>query len=86
MIRIEALWRAWEHLRLAIALGLSVWYRDHADPHLSVLMDPNGPFQVGDLLLDINLTRKGRPLPWLPPENPWADVRTNPNASTLTPR
>lgn len=31
--RVEALWRAWEHLRL-----------DHADHHMHVLLDPQGPF------------------------------------------
>ncbi len=43
--RLEALWRAWEHLRLDPALGMSVWFRDHADPHMSVLLDADGPFK-----------------------------------------
>ena len=43
--RLEALWRAWESLRLDPTTGMSVWWRDHADPHMGVLMDPqNGPF------------------------------------------
>jgi len=43
--RIEAMWRAWEHLRLDPATGMSVWYRDHAEHHMRVLMDPDwGPF------------------------------------------
>ncbi|MGP5220573.1 DUF4913 domain-containing protein [Arthrobacter rhombi] len=42
--RVEALWRAWEHLRLDAATGMSVWWRDHADPHMTVLLDPKGPF------------------------------------------
>lgn len=43
--RIESLWRAWEHLRLDPATGMSVWFRDHADHHMRVLMDPDwGPF------------------------------------------
>lgn len=41
--RIEAIWRAWEVLRLE-ALGPSVWWRDHADYHLAVLTSPGGPF------------------------------------------
>lgn len=42
--RIEALWRAWEHLRLDPATGMSVWFRDHADHHMRVLMNPEwGP-------------------------------------------
>ncbi|QHN28965.1 DUF4913 domain-containing protein [Gordonia pseudamarae] len=43
--RLEALWRAWESLRQDPTTGMSVWWRDHADPHMHVLMDPNnGPF------------------------------------------
>lgn len=43
--RLEALWRAWEHLRLEPALGISVWLRDHADPHMATLLDSDGPFK-----------------------------------------
>ena len=43
--RLEALWRAWEHLRLDPATGISVWFRDHADHHMSVLLDADGPFK-----------------------------------------
>ncbi len=43
--RLEALWRAWEHLRLDPALGMSIWFRDHADHHMTVLLDPDGPFK-----------------------------------------
>jgi hypothetical protein len=42
--RLDALWRAWEHLRLDPTTGMSVWWRDHADPHMAVLLDPDGPF------------------------------------------
>lgn len=43
--RLDALWRAWEHLRLDPALGMSQWWLYHADPHLAALMDPDtGPF------------------------------------------
>lgn len=61
--RLEALWRAWEHLRLDPATGPSVWWRDHADPHLRVLMDSTGPFsketEIRASVLD--------PLPYEPP-------------------
>ena len=43
--RLEALWRAWEHLRLEPATGMSIWLRDHADHHMTVLLDPDGPFK-----------------------------------------
>jgi hypothetical protein len=46
--RVEALWRAWEHLRLDGATGMSVWWRDHADHHMRVLLDPQGPFYYCD--------------------------------------
>ncbi|WP_142045874.1 DUF4913 domain-containing protein [Arthrobacter sp. SLBN-100] len=42
--RVEALWRTWEHLRLNGAIGISVWWRDHADHHMHVRFDPQGPF------------------------------------------
>jgi hypothetical protein len=45
MNRLEAIWRAWEYLRLDPATGMSVWWRDHADPHMQVLMSPQGPFR-----------------------------------------
>lgn len=44
--RVEALWRAWEHLRLDAATGASVWWRDHADPHMAVLFSTKGPFHA----------------------------------------
>ena len=46
--RLEALWRSWEYLRRDPATGMSVWWRDHADPHMGVLMDPQGPFAPAD--------------------------------------
>lgn len=43
--RLDALWRAWEHCRTDGSTGLSVWFLDHADPHMNVLFDLEGPFQ-----------------------------------------
>ena len=43
--RLDALWRAWEHLRLDPYTGMSVWFRDHADHHMAVLLDSEGPFK-----------------------------------------
>ncbi len=39
------MWRSWEHLRQDPATGVSVWFRDHADPHMAVLLDPDAPFK-----------------------------------------
>jgi len=63
MIRLDALWRAWEHLRLEPALGISVWLRDHADHHMRVLLSTEGPFHgcTPD-------RHTPRPLPALPTE------------------
>lgn len=60
--RLDSLWRAWEHLRLDPSTGLSVWWRDHADHHMAVLMDPEGPFRGSDAEV-----RKGDPLACEPP-------------------
>ncbi|WP_433597853.1 DUF4913 domain-containing protein [Nocardia sp. CA-135953] len=43
--RLDALWRAWEHYRLEPSTGLSIWFLDHADPHMIKLFDPRGPFK-----------------------------------------
>jgi hypothetical protein len=42
--RLEALWRSWETLRLDPALGIAVWFRDHLDHQLPVLLGSRGPF------------------------------------------
>lgn len=42
--RLEALWKAFEALRLDPGVGASVWWRDHADPTMRVLLSPTGPF------------------------------------------
>lgn len=34
LIRMESIWRAWEHLRLEPVLGISTWWWNHADPHM----------------------------------------------------
>lgn len=69
--RIDALWRSWEHLRLDPATGMSVWWRDHADHHMAVLMDPEGPFRGSDAEV-----RVGTPLACeVPPAGLFPDER-----------
>jgi hypothetical protein len=69
--RLDALWRAWEHLRLDGVLGASVWWRDHADHHMRALLEPQGPFMTAK---DAN--EPGDPLPYMsPPEGLFPDVR-----------
>ncbi|OPC77549.1 hypothetical protein B4N89_44490 [Embleya scabrispora] len=61
--RLTSLWRAFEYLRRDAALGSSIWWTHHADPHLRVLMDPDiGPFAV----CDPRDGHSGSPLPALP--------------------
>jgi hypothetical protein len=62
--RLDALWRAWEHLRLDAATGMSVWFRDHADHHMTILLDADGP------LKGCNATHSARPLEPLEHEPP----------------
>ncbi|WP_329615734.1 DUF4913 domain-containing protein [Streptomyces brevispora] len=45
--RLDAVWRAWEHLRLDENLGMSTWWLYHCDPHLNALLDADtGPFSA----------------------------------------
>lgn len=43
--RLEALWRSREFLRLDGSTGMSIWWRDHADHHMGVLLSADGPFK-----------------------------------------
>ena len=42
--RLDALWHAFEALRLEVGLGPSLWWRDHADPTFAQLTAADGPF------------------------------------------
>ena len=70
--RLDALWRAWEFLRLDPHTGMSVWFRDHADHHMGVLLSSEGPFKGckpeshGERL---------KPLPLTPPPDDRATLR-----------
>ncbi|MFK4806759.1 DUF4913 domain-containing protein [Microbacterium sp. ZW CA_36] len=78
VIRLEALWRSWEELRLNPATGMSVWWRDHADHHMSILLSADGPFAAaGEGGPDRpNTNEKGQPLPYTaPPAGMFPDVR-----------
>lgn len=71
--RLEALWLSWEELRRSGPLGASVWWKDHADYHMAMLMDSDGPFyDAADG--DDNRTSAGAPLPYArPPEGMFPD-------------
>jgi hypothetical protein len=44
LLRLEAMWRAWEVLRLDGGLGMSTWLLHHLDPGLAALTSRTGPF------------------------------------------
>lgn len=41
---LEALWQAWEHLRLEPGTGIAVFYRDYLYPIMDQITGPDGPF------------------------------------------
>ena len=64
--------QAWEALRLELTFGMSVWWRDHADHHMRMLMSPEGPFATSR-----DRNSDGDPLPYTaPPAGMFTDVRT----------
>jgi len=42
--RLEALWKAFEHLRHDPTLGPATWWRDYTDPTMLALTASDGPF------------------------------------------
>ncbi len=76
VVRLDALWRSWESLRLDSSTGMSTWWRDHADYHMPILMSPDGPFGTAIDGAE-NTCRKGEPLPYVaPPAGLFPDVRS----------
>ena len=65
--RLYALWRAWETLRVSDPqTGMSIWWRDHLDPHLAALTGEYGPF--GRCGPDKHVEPKPLPVDPAPPE------------------
>lgn len=62
LLRIEAMWRAWEVLRLDGGLGMSIWLLHHLDPGLAALTSRTGPFAqcTPDRHADHHATPAGR--------------------------
>lgn len=42
--RFDALWRAWEFLRLEGPTGTAVFFRDYLDTTMPIITDSSGPF------------------------------------------
>lgn len=43
--RLDALWLAWEQMRLEGGTAMSAWWRDYADPTMRALFQSNGTFE-----------------------------------------
>lgn len=73
VIRLEAMWRAWEQARNDPSTGISTWLRDHADHHMAILMNPTGPFAHSQ-----DTASSNDPLPYeAPPLGLFPDVRNS---------
>lgn len=72
LVRLDAMWRAWERLRQDAATGTSTWFRDHGDYHMGILMSPQGPFAKSK-----DAAAAGELLPYeAPPKGLFPDERT----------
>ena len=70
--RLDALWRAWEALRLDSPFVMSTRRRDHAHFHMRMLLSPNGPFAASR-----SHDHEDEPLPYnAPPAGMFVDVRS----------
>jgi len=46
VVRLEAMWRAWEKMRREDPLaGIAKWFVEIGDPMMRELLDPDGPFK-----------------------------------------
>ncbi|MFF3223422.1 DUF4913 domain-containing protein [Nocardia suismassiliense] len=45
IVRLDVVWRSWEHYRRDAGIGSSTWFLEHADPHMNRLFDQRGPFR-----------------------------------------
>lgn len=61
--RLSALWMAWEELTAKAGSGPSMWWVQHADHHLAVLLDERGPFHGCSVE-----GHRSNPVPQLPSE------------------
>lgn len=57
--------------------GMSVWFRDHAEHHMAVLLSPSGPFAgIGTGKDREHTNEKGELLPYVePPDGLFPDMR-----------
>ncbi|MFI6575566.1 DUF4913 domain-containing protein [Nocardiopsis sp. NPDC050513] len=65
--RFQALWHAWEVLRWEAGTGMAVWYRDHLDFQMNILLGDTGPFRE----CTSRRHQEPRPLPAEPAPEGW---------------
>ena len=70
IIRLEALWRTWETMRLDPDTGMATWLRDYLDPQLTALLSPTGPFAS----CSADRHTEPKPLPTLLADDGWWNV------------
>jgi hypothetical protein len=81
-VRLEALWRTWEVLRLDPAFGMATWLREHLDPQRAPLFGNDGPFQA----CEGEAAHHPPPdLPAMPAPPGWRNARRE-EAATVAPR
>lgn len=74
VLRLEALWRSWEVLRLDPGTGAGVWLREYLDVQLASLTASAGPFADCDPIrhheAPATLPLKAPPAGWFPAPSP----------------
>jgi hypothetical protein len=78
-ILLVDLWRTYEAARHEKVGGMSVWFRDHANPHMRTLLDPLGPFRKCSVDNGHHHSGELEPLPvTMPDEGWWTDDDSGP--------
>ncbi|MEV0048484.1 DUF4913 domain-containing protein [Nocardia rhamnosiphila] len=62
--RLDALWMAWEHMRLGETSEMNSWWIQHADPQMAAIFDMEGPFKYCSV--EDGHRAKFAPLPTVP--------------------
>jgi hypothetical protein len=81
VLRLDAMWRAWEAAALDPVRGMPAWIRDDLDPNLRTLFSPAGPFaDCGDNqhVRPPELPVSATPPKWWSASN-WWNVLTDPD-------
>ncbi|MDR0488801.1 MAG: DUF4913 domain-containing protein [Propionibacteriaceae bacterium] len=66
VIRMEAMWRAFESARLESGPAMSIWLKEHVDYHMTLILAPEGPLYAYGYNYSDQVTQ-GEPLPVIAP-------------------